>query len=294
MTVDFAEVRKVPIAAALAMYKVETRKRSNTELVCNCPLPSHEKSSHKQMTFAVSLEKGKWYCHSSNCREAGNHPKGGDVIDLICRLDNTTALEAAKKLSGLFCVGGKVETQKPIVADNEATGNKPLAWKFEHLDPDHPFIRERGLSLETVMEFGVGVQTGKGSMSNRVCFPFFEGGALVGYAGRTVLPVSEENPKWRLPSGLHRSFVYGLEKCDPSKPLILCESPWACLWFFQHHQQAAALIGTTMTPEQETCLAPFTNIVVAMDNDQPGREAAEKLAERLKANHKVSKAFLKE
>jgi hypothetical protein len=248
------------------------------------------------MTFAISLEKGKWYCHSSNCREAGNHPKGGDVIDLVCRLDNTTPLDAAKKLRELFCVGGKVETQKPIVAGNGGSGNKPLAWKFEHLDHDHPFCRERGLSIETLMEFGVGVHTGKGSMSNRVCFPLVENGALIGYAGRTVLPVSETNCKWRLPAGLVRSFVYGLERCTPERPLILAESPWAPLHFFQHHQQAAALVGVTATEQQMLCLEPFDKIIVALDNDAAGKEASAKLVERLKrkSGRKVSVAWLRE
>ena len=60
----------------------------------------------------------------------------------------------------------------------------------------------------------------------------------------------------------------------------------------QHGQQAAALLGSTMTEEQEKCLAPFITITVAMDNDEPGRAAAEKIVARLRPRHKVLRAYL--
>ena len=146
--------------------------------------------------------------------------------------------------------------------------------------------------METAIEFGIGVQTGKGSMANRVCFPLHESGHLVGYAGRTTLDISESNPKWRLPAGLHRTFLFGLERCDPSKCLTLVESNWAVLWLFQHGVQSAALMGSSMTPEQEKLLDPYAEIRVCMDNDDAGKAAAVKIAERLKPKHRVFKAYL--
>jgi Toprim-like len=289
--VDFSKVRLIPISSILALYKVETRKRSNTELVANCPFPSHAQSSKEhKWTLAISLEKNRWYCHSDTCRAAGNKPKGGDVIDVVAMMENLTPLDAAKKLSELFCVGNGHPA--PKVEASEV--NKPLAFELKGLDPDHPFIRERGISIETAMDFGVGFFPGKGSMANRVCFPLFENGALIGYAGRTVLPVSEENPKWRLPAGIHRTFLYGLEKCDPAKPLALLESPWGVLHLYQHHVQAAALIGTSLTDAQEKLLEPYADIRICMDNDTAGRDAAAKIADRLKGKHKISRAYLRE
>lgn len=47
-----------------------------------------------------------------------------------------------------------------------------------------------------------------------------------------------------------------------------------------------------MTEEQEKCLAPFITITVAMDNDEPGRAAAEKIVARLRPRHKVLRAYL--
>ena len=56
------------------------------------------------------------------------------------------------------------------------------------------------------------------------------------------IPVSDANPKWLFGKGLRKTFLYGLERCDPAKPLILCESLWAPLWFHEHGLQAAALM----------------------------------------------------
>jgi hypothetical protein len=47
-----------------------------------------------------------------------------------------------------------------------------------------------------------------------------------------------------------------------------------------------------MTEEQERCLDPYPTITVALDNDAAGIEKAAHICERLKRNHRVSKARL--
>jgi hypothetical protein len=47
-----------------------------------------------------------------------------------------------------------------------------------------------------------------------------------------------------------------------------------------------------MTEEQERCLDPYPTITVALDNDAAGIEKAARICERLKRNHRVSKARL--
>src|ERR1019366_6562733 len=84
------------------------------------------------------------------------------------------------------------------------------------------------------------------------------------------IPVSDANPKWLFGKGLRKTFLYGLERCDPAKPLILCESLWAPLWFHEHGLQAAALMGSEMTDEQERFLDPYPTITVALDHDAAG------------------------
>lgn len=298
MSYNIPQLKRIPIASILKMRGIAVFKRSDTEMVCDCPLSSHTETDHKnKQSFSMGLNsKGewKWLCHSTKCQQVGNH-RGGDGFDLVARLDNLTNKEAIKRLAEMFACGKLDE-----VVTNGVNGdthppskpltNPPLAFELKKLDPDHPYIRERGISLETAVEYKIGFHAGKGSMANRVCFPLHENGALIGYAGRTVF---EEEPTWKFPAGLHKTFLYGLEKCRPEKVLHLVESCWGVLWLNQQGVQAAALMGSSLTEAQEALLEPFAEIRVCMDNDEAGRTASQKIVERLRVRHKVSKAFLK-
>jgi DNA primase len=171
--------------------------------------------------------------------------------------------------------------------------NKPLAFELKGIDPTHPMIAYRQISVETATKFGVGFFSGKGSMANRIVFPLYENSVLVGYAGRLVSEPTPDNPKWKLPAGLVKSFLYGLEKCEASKLLFVVESCWAVLFLHEKGLQAASLLGSSMSEAQERCLDPFGEIVVCMDDDDAGKEAAKRIVERLKPKHKVHKAHLK-
>ena len=107
-----------------------------------------------------------------------------------------------------------------------------------------------------------------------------------------MLDVGDANPKWLFGKGVRKNFLYGLERCDPSKPLILCESLWGPPFFHEKGLQAAALMGSDLTAEQERCLDPFPVITVALDNDAAGIEKASRICERLRRKHRVLKARL--
>jgi DNA primase len=313
--IDFAKMKSISIASVLRHYGVETKQRGDYLVAKKCPLPTH--ASKEIETFKANTVGNWWKCWSKSCRKGKKD--GGDVVDLVCAMENIDPLPAAQKLAELFWLNQNAPAKperngnglslanhgqrvadyadpsnrqlgQPAVAYNNIR-NKPLGFTLQGIDPDHPYIHDRGISLETAMEFGVGFFSGKGSMSNRIVFPLFENGTLVGYAGRSV---SDEDPKWKIGKGLVKSFLYGLERCDPAKPVLLVESAWGVLWFYQQGGQAAAMLGSELTESQEECLKPFTTVVVAMDNDETGKEAAEKICGRLRGSHKVIRAFLKE
>src|SRR5207249_1918198 len=45
---------------------------------------------------------------------------------------------------------------KPAAADENAGPNPPLKFRLEKLDRSHPYFAERGLSQETIIDFGLG------------------------------------------------------------------------------------------------------------------------------------------
>jgi DNA primase len=307
--VDFKAIKaRVAIADVLARYQISLVRVNQTALKGNCPLPSH--SSGSKNTFFVNEPKSVWYCHSDSCKKNGQRA-GGNVIDFVSLMEQCSVYAAAKRIDELFPVmdDHRVKESSGVAADTEIARrpseaakplpapihNRALAFALKDVNPSHPMVQERGISIETARHFGVGFFPGKGSMTGRVVFPLHEDGSLVGYAGRTTLPVSDANPKWLLGKGLKKTFLFGLERCNPAKPLILCESLWGPLWFHEHGLQAASLMGAEMTKEQERCLDPYPVITVALDNDPTGNEKAAPIGDRLKAaGHKVLKARLKE
>jgi len=303
---DFKAIKgRGAIADVLARYQVKLVRVNQTALKGTCPLPTH--SSGSKNTFYVNEAKSVWYCHSDSCKKNGQRA-GGNVIDFVALMEQCPVYAAAKRIDEWFPAASSNGAKGTAAADVGATsvarpsdeahqlpaprGNKPLAFALKNVNPAHPIIQEHGISIETARHFGAGFFPGKGSMAGRIVFPLHENGNLVCYAGRTTLLVSDANPKWLFGKGLNKTFLYGLERCDPAKPLILCESLWGPLWFHEHGLQAASLMGSEMTEEQERCLDPYPVITVALDNDAAGIEKAARICERLKAKHRVLKARL--
>jgi DNA primase len=280
---DFKAIReRVSFASVLDRYHVEVKRVDAKQLKGRCPLPSH--TSKEPNTFCVNTEKNLFCCHSDSCKKAGRGASGS-VVDFVCLMDSVTPYEAAAKLNEWY-PDGVAATASTSAAPEQ---NTPLKFTLKDVNPEHPMIQGRGILAETAREFGVGFFPGKGSMAGRIVVPLHENRNLVGYAGRATLEGQE--PKWLLGKGLKKTFLFGLERCDPAKPLVLVESPWAVLWLHQNGAQAAALMGSEMTAEQEKCLAPFGVITVALDNDAAGNEKAAAIIERLRtAGHKVLKA----
>lgn len=311
---DFKEIkRRVSMFDVLGRYGVKLTRTNQTSLKGTCPLPTH--SSGSKNTFFVNDSKDVWYCHSDSCKKNGDRA-GGNVIDFVAAMERNTVYAAAKFLDEWFPAAGPktahcdahadtpLQTPSSIRHDQVSGGghNTPLTFTLKDVNPEHPMIQERGISTETAKRFGVGFFPGKGSMAGRIVFPLYEicrtnvdgtyQTMLVGYGGRTTLAVTESNPKWLFGKGLKKTFLYGLERCDPAKPLILCESLWGPLWFHEHGVQAASLMGSEMTDEQDRCLDPYPVITVALDNDQAGIEKAAHISERLKGKHRILRARL--
>jgi|SRR5665213_225148 len=290
---DFKAIKaRVPILSVLARYGIQPRRQNQHQMVGPCLLPSHQ--SDKRETLSINPEKNVWKCWS--CDGKGGNGSG-NVLDFVSAMEGLSVFDAAKRLDEWFPANANSATETVVnrlSTERTAIVNKPLAFQLKDVNPEHEMIQSRGISVETAKLFGVGFFPGAGSMKGRIVFQMHENGHLIGYAGRTILPVTDANPKWLLGKGLIKSFVYSLERCDPAKMLILCESFWGPPFFFEHGTQAASLMGSEMTDAQEAALDPFPVITVAFDNDAAGNEKASRICERLRGKHRVLKARLVE
>lgn len=297
--VNFDEIKKtVTLGMVIEHYGWRLRKAGSHVLRGKCPLPSHSSQESKE-SFIATLNKGAggaWSCHSNSCAASRGGRKGGNVLDLVAVVEGCSIRDAAIKLQTWFLVpaaGQPEPASKPDAAQlvsreesragetadrNEA--NKPLTFTLKSVDPAHPYLKERGITEETAGMFGVGVFSGKGSMSGRLVFPIKNRkGELVAYAGRAI---DGAEPRYKFPAG----FRKGLELWNLSEvtgmSVVLVEGFFDCMKVWQAGYTCIALMGSSMSSVQEDMIAEqFAEVVVMLDGDEAGRKGTQEITDRL-------------
>jgi DNA primase len=186
----------------------------------------------------------------------------------------------------------KEENSPATPADDETPTNPPLKFELKNLDPDHPYLIERGLTKETVSTFGLGYFGGKGTMQGRIVIPIHnEHGELVAYAGRWPgdegWPEGEE--KYKLPKGFYKSHVlYNLHraKMHAVDGLIICEGFFSLYALWQRgRKNVVAVMGSSVSIEQERLIVETVGsrgrVLLAFDDDDAGRRGMQDSAARL-------------
>lgn len=305
--VDFKAVK-----AALTMEQVlqhynllDKFKRSGDSL--NGPCPIHKGSSPTQ--FRVSVSKNLWHCFSE-CKH------GGNTLDFIAKMENVSIHAAALKAIQWFSLDPEsvattsekaeesdegdeskpVPAPKPaakkaaVVPEKNTTPNPPLKFRLDKLDRSHPYLAERGLTQETIVDFGIGY-CAKGTMAERIAIPIHnKEGQVVAYAGRLPGAASEDQPKYKLPQGFRKSLeLFNIDRAikeSPDHPLFIVEGFFDAMKLHQHGcRKVVALMGSSMSAAQEELIRTHTNansqIVVVLDEDEAGRAGREDIAVRL-------------
>lgn len=300
--VDFKAVK-----AAITMEQIldhyglkEKFKRSGDSLSGPCPI--HKGTNPTQ--FRVSISKNVWNCFSE-CKH------GGNTLDFIARMENLSIHAAAQKAIEWFQIdpeavsgdGSQDESetneppvskakpvQKPAKAAEPSTPNKPLNFRLDKLVRDHTYLTERGLTLETIVDFGIGF-CAKGTMAERIAIPIHNAsGEVMAYAGRLPGDPGEDTPKYKLPQGFRKSQeLFNIDRAikEPQEiPLIIVEGFFDCMKLHQQgHRKVVALMGSTMSAVQEELIRKHTDrtsqVIIMLDEDEAGRAGREDIAVRL-------------
>jgi DNA primase len=303
--VSFDEIKKtVTLQMAIEHYGVTLRRMNANTLRGKCPLPTHGSETSNE-SFTATLNKGvggAWACQSKSCIKTRGRV-GGNVLDFVAAMEQCSVRDAAIKLQMWFLVPAAGEPTVPVgkepiaeisagkeprpnlVSENnngvgESESNKPLTFELQNIDHAHPYLTERGLTEDVAQTFGVGFFAGKGSMHDRIVIPIHNPeGELVAYAGRSI---DGSEPRYKFPAGFHKSLeLFNLHRVKGELSVVLVEGFFDCMKVTQAGFPCVALMGASMSKAQEKLLGEFGHLIVMLDGDEAGREAAPKIADRL-------------
>ena len=257
----------------------------------NGPCPIHNGENPTQ--FRVSVSKNIWNCFST-CKQ------GGNVLDFISKMEDVSIHAAALKAIEWFKLdtdavarnsdepeqkenaeprgkpapAPKKTESKQTPAEDTSAPNKPLKFRLEKLERSHPYLTDRGLTIETLVDFGAGF-CAKGMMAGRIAIPIHNpNGEVVAYAGRLVGEPTEDNPKYKLPPGFRKSLeLFNIDcasKESPEQPMVIVEGFFDCMKLHQEgHRKTVALMGSTLYAAQEELIRKHTQsnsqVIVMLD-----------------------------
>ncbi len=281
--------------------------------------------NEKTPSFNVSETRQMYYCFGCHA--------GGNVITFLMTYYNYTFLEALKYLAdraGIELPEEKLSEEQQAESRHRSALYAALkeAAVFYHYrlrseagKTGLRYLRERGLTDETIRHFGLGYadrfgnslyrhlkeknfsdqilkDTGlfrfeeKSGVSdrfwNRVIFPILdERGRVIGFGGRVM---GDGKPKYlNSPEGIlfnKRKHLYALNFARTARDgyMILCEGYMDVISMHQAgFTNAVASLGTALTEEQCRLLRRFTDEAALLyDSDEAGRMAAQRAIPLLK------------
>ncbi len=296
--IDFTALkRQVSIKDVLSRYGLLAglHEKKAGRLVGPCPIHGGKNGT----SFNVDVEKNVFHCFS----QCG----GGNVLDLVVKLETCSIRDAGEKLSDWF--GLKFERTRTSAASKATeskaqsaaptpsppprpTGdsgpNPPLERELKDLNPDHPYLVTRGLTIPTIKTFGIGYCT-RGLMRGRIAIPIHdEHGTAIAYGGRAVSDdLAAKAGKYRLPDGFKKSFVlFNLHRAKEfaDRGAIVVEGFVDCLRIHQAgFPNVVALMGSTLSDAQERLLVEhFDRLALMFDGDEAGTKCLREFYVRLR------------
>ena len=267
--------------------------------------------NEKTPSFNVNEERQTYKCFG--CGESG------DVISFTEKYYNLDFREACEMLAreyGIDTTGsfGSSEHKKELYEINRQAARFFYQAMREKINPGYAYMKDRGISEETMNRFGIGYADGQwqslldhmGSLGisreklmqlglisrsgdryydkfrDRVIFPILNtGGKVIGFGGRII---GDGNPKYLnsqesdIFQKKNNLYALNLTKSEVMKEdqIILVEGYMDVVSLYQAGvRNVCASLGTALTENQARLIKRFTrNVILSYDADEAGQNAA--------------------
>ena len=259
---------RITIAQVLSAYGLDSHlKQKNDTLYGPCPL--HQ--GNNPTAFRVDLTRGLWHCFTA-CG-------GGDIVELVRRIENGSYQQAARSLKRLVDKSGNTQSGPPP----HSLSLRPFK-AFTHkllLNPNVPFLqKQKNISVQTAICHEAGVASHSHFLKNMVAVRLYDlSGNPLGYCGRRLHPVDIDKwGKWRFPKNFPKSsMLFNAHRAQPHRQngIIIVECPWAAMRFVQAGiKNVVALLGTSLSALQIQWIIAAPAVLLMLDADPAGRKAA--------------------
>jgi DNA primase len=279
-------------------------RRSGESLSGVCPM--HR--GHNPTQFRVNLSRNCWICF-------GDCHSGGSIIDFVARMERIGIRDAGLLLQDWFNLqlgdgpqngNGKVIPHPALntkPTPPRKLANAPLRFSLGALDGAHPYLKERGLTAETVDTFGIGCCP-HGTLRGWIAIPIHDiKGRIIAYAGRWPGVPPEGMPKYRLPRGFGKSLeLFNQHRAaarDNGEPLVVVEGFFGCMRVWQAgHRRVVSLMGSILSEAQGQRIVELAGkggqVLLLFDEDGAGRKGQTEAQGRLSKSVSVSAVRLGE
>jgi len=282
--IDFDDIKaRLTMEEVLNHYDITGLKQGRDCFYGCCPI--HQGDNHT--AFNVSLTKNLWHCFT--------HCGGGSVIDFIMKMENVGAYKAGLIAEQMLSTSKPNKRQapkkEPAQKTERAAVNPPLDFELK-LNPNHTYLKKRGIEPETIKHFGIGY-CNQGLLKGMIAIPLHnELGQLIAYAGRRT---DNQEPKYKLPLGFHkRHILYNLHRTTQYSELILVEGFFDVFKLHQNgYPNVVALMGSTISNHQARLLINNgKKVIVMLDGDEAGRKGTKEVVRRFQVELQLETVML--
>ena len=277
--------RGIDIDATMDALGLESGMVISNNRVARCLWPENHGSGDSNPSFSVSLESGAWICYAG-CG-------AGSLIQLVKRLRNLS--DKSAKLWLLTQAGKEITFDhvlsamtKPIVdqyiPDEDSIRLAQADYDLMDEDTMSEYFFDRGFNVGTVRKWGIRYDV----LLKAIVIPIYsaDNSRIIGTVKRLVPPVPKGISKYRYNAGFQRKFhLFGANKhMKDGRATIVVEGPLDAIWLHQcGFDNTVSLLGSYCSEDQIRILKQLGNkLILALDNDEAGREATVRIVEKLK------------
>lgn len=273
-----------------------TVSKSGTHFHTRCPLCGDSKKSQIKKRFHIDYNNSQPFFHCFNCEESGSFLELYSKIKCISIADAKKQLfkydpgyliqQLSPKKKEKIIEEIQYESHNYILKDCVGVHSATLGFvesKYKQLLMK--FINDRKIPLENPIFIAY-----KGEYKNRIIIPIYENGDIVYFQGRALDDVPYDK-KYKNPTLQKGTIILNKDKFDRSKYIIATEG---LIDAFMVKNQGTSCLGAYVNEWFINCLLSLTDkgVILALDNDEPGRTSIKKILKEEKWSHKVLYFFM--